>query len=208
MNELDLGLLYREDYLDMTDIYNNFGQLLWTDLEYIENGKSINVKAFKITELETLEDLKYVDANLENHMADIYRWMKWLQKYMKKIFEYDIDNYKSWEKDHWEDDDELRKEHPDFEKYWDEYSNSDELTELIGWNQQQEWQELHDEYQASAFEIMDKEMDEYSDNYGNIRTRQMNNNLEEGLDEILTLVKDFVSTKRSDYKNIFDEVFI
>ncbi len=211
MGDIYLDWLYEEDYLDLTDIYNGFGQLLWLDLIYVDAGKEIKIEGFKYTELEYLHELEYVDAHLENHMAKVYGWMDWLQTYMKAMTGHDAEPYKGMEKERWKDDEELQTEFPDFEDYWEEQSYSEEMAEMIGWDQQESWKELRDEYQSEAFTAMDDEMGEYFDNYDNINIRQLDENLETAFDEILTRVKDFASNKKEydeeDYKNIMDDIF-
>jgi len=211
MSKVYLEWLYEEDYLDLTDIYNGFGQLLWLDLIYVDAGKEVKIEGFKITELEFLDELEYVDAHLENHMTKVYKWMDWLQTYMKAITGYDVESYKDIEKERWKDDDELRAEFPDFEDYWEKQSVSEEMAEMIGWDQQESWRELRDEYQADAFEVMDSEIYEYFDSYDNINIRQLDDNLEIAFDEILTRVKNFAANKREyseeDYTNIMDDIF-
>lgn len=195
--DIDLDLLYEDEWLDLQADIEPIVSLLWEDLEYWQNGKTIKIQPFKIKSLETLSDLEYYEAQFESHVNKVYDFCLWIKKAMKNIFSgFDEDYYKEYAQERWDEmDEEEKEEYDDFEDFWEKYSSSNSFYEMISEDQRMQWNYFRDEFK-DVFKIFDdalRRSGDYFDSYGNL-VFSPTNKFKEGVDELRNFVKYFKST--------------
>lgn len=210
---MDLSWFYDQDYLDLQDC-SYFGQLFWLDLTYYENGNEKIIPAFKLTSINTTEELDYFNKNFPQHVAMVRQWMNWIQKQMKSMTGIDYDAYKDFAKENWDDDEDLQEEYPEFDDYYEYYTSTQGFYEMVGEDQRMSWESFKEEHEE-AFRYMEKQMrDGFFDNYDNVLTRSMDDYLDDAEDEIKGLVKEledrrynFEEWEEDDLRNFIRQPF-
>jgi len=192
---MDLSWLYNQYYVDLQDC-SYFGQLFFIDLVYYKNGQDIKIPAFKLTSINTTEELDYFNKNFKQHVAKVISWMKWLQTQMKNISKIDYSAYKDIAKENWDDEEDLQEEYPEFDDYYEHYTSTHGFYDMVNEDQIMSWQSLKDEHEK-AFYYMEKEMSEFFDNYDNVLTSRMDDNLNDAESEILTFVEELKNSKHN-----------
>jgi len=195
MEIMDLSWFYDQDYLDLQDC-SYFGQLFFIDLVYYKDGQEIKIPAFKLTSITTTEELDYFNKNFKQHVAQVGGWMDWLQTQMKSMTGIDYDAYKDIAKEEWDDDEDLQDEYPEFDDYYEYYTSTQGFYDIVSQDQSMSWESLKDEHEE-AFHYMEKEMSGFFDNYDNVLTRSMDDNLDDAEEEVLTLVKELENRKHN-----------
>lgn len=191
---MELNWFYDQDYVDLQDC-SYFGQLFFIDLMYYEDGVEKIIPAFKLTSIDTTEELDYFNKNFTQHVAMVRKWMDWLQDMMKNMTETDYDGYKDIAKEEWEDDEDLQEEYPDFDDYYEHYTSTQGFYEIVDEDQRMSWESFKEEHEE-AFKHMEKQMrNGFFDNYDNVLTRAMDEYLDEAEEEIKTLVKELENEK-------------
>jgi len=189
---MELSWFYDQDYIDLQDC-SYFGQLFFINLTYYKNGQEIEIPAFKLTSINTLEELNYFNKNFKQHAVQVREWMDWLQKQMKDMTGIDYDAYKDIAKDEWDDDDDLQDEYPEFDDYYKHYTSTQGFYDMVSEDQRMSWESFKEE--EEAFRYMEKQMREFFDNHDNVLTRKMDDNLDEAEDEVLNIVKELEDKK-------------
>ncbi len=191
---MDLNWFYDQDYLDLQDC-SYFGQLFWLDLTYYENGNEKIIPAFKLTSIDTIEELDYFNKNFPQHVAMVRQWMNWIQKQMKMIVEIDYEAYRDFAKENWDDDEDLQEEYEDFEEYFKHYTSTQGFYDMVSEDQSMSWDSFKDEHKE-AFRYMEKQMrDGFFDNYDNVLTRAMDEYLDDAEEEVKGLVRELEDRK-------------
>jgi hypothetical protein len=186
--------LYKDEYVDLQDVYNNdYIGLFFMDLEYVENGNTIKVKEFPLTELYTFEDLDYFQKNWKSHVQQVTKWMDWFQRYVQGMGEPDPKWMRENEEERWENDEIEHDEYDDdFEVYWDQYYESSEYYDEINFQFQHSWDDLKSEMKYEVDIIDSAFRDGWFDSYDRLLTGRMDDALNESDSAVQDVVSDFL----------------
>lgn len=212
---IDLGYLYEDSWLDLEQ-GNYLIKFMFWDLEYWKNGKTIEIPAFKISELGTLDDLKYYEKYFSKHADKVYDFCEFLNDQLRAIVNFDdTESYKDIAQDEWDAMDDEQKENydNDFDGYWEEYSSSSSFYEMVGEDQRMQLDSLTDEFKEE-FELIDREFrNGYFDSYDNLvidiadKFEEAVNDTREAVEEFKESAIDVYNLSSSKKADIFDEVF-
>jgi len=191
---MDLGWFYSSTDVYIDDYYDACVGLFYMNLTYVSGGRDVQIKPFQITTIETVEDLENFTKTFPLHVAEVRKWMSWLQKYMHDISEVDYDGYKDMAREDWEDDEDLQDKYPDFDKYFEHYTSTQGFYDIVSKDQAESWRYLHDESeQEPAFNLLSKSIGgtyEYFDSRGAVNGWKMDRCIDNAEEEVMDKLKE------------------
>jgi hypothetical protein len=160
---MDLYWIYGDRINDLQGI-DSIYELFWLELKWYEE---IKVKPFKLTSIETTQDLEYFKTHWDNHIQQIKTYIDKLIDTIDKSD--DSDNYlnsiKETRQEFWNNDNSLQQEYPDFDDYWDYVLRNENLDGEISDLMQYEINDIEENFQ-DVLDILKKENRNYLDRRG------------------------------------------
>lgn len=195
--ENDLKYVYKEEFIALNDSYGEpYCELFFSELGYVENGNEIKVHAFPYEEIYTFEELAYFEKNWKQHVANVWKWMKWFQTLAQSVLSIDVEWIKDNEKQRW-DSGEIDVEGFDtFEAWWEDYKYSNDYYEQASWDQQRSWDDFKEEFEDEV-KIISSGISEWFDSYDNLNARMMDQRLKEAEEFFDEQVSEF-------YESVYD----
>ena len=208
MEKDDLQYIYKEEYADLSEVNNGMGEFIFEDLEYVENGQVIKVKAWPQQDISSFADLTYYHKHWANHKAQVYKWLDWFQDYVGGMMSVDEEWMKQNEKERWNNGelDDEKEEYDDFDDWWDQYEGSEGYYEEMSWMQQQSWDDLKNEFEWEYKVINDEIGGDWFDHYDNLNTYKMDNGLDDAFNTAEEIVEDLLNSEYDEDDFTYEEL--
>lgn len=192
--EDELAFLYKDEYIDLKDIYSNIANLIWEDLKWWDDKGQHTIPAFKIGEVTSIAELVYFQKHWPVHKQKVEQWLDWFQSHISRAIDIDSDDIREHEKQRWDDDEIDKDNYDDFDEYWDEYEYSDAYYDEVNFLQDMYWDDIKSDF-GHVFDIIDSVINgDWFDSYNNIQTYKMNEELESVFEEIDEKYEEFINS--------------
>ena len=208
MEKDDLQYIYKEEYVDLSGFDNGMGEFIFGDVEYVENGQTITVKAWPQRDISSFADLAYYNKHWEAHKKQVYKWLEWFQNYVGGMMDVDEEWMKQNEKERWDSGelDHEKEEHEDFDEWWDQYEGSEAYWDEVSWMQQHSWDDLKGEFEWE-FKVIDAVVGgDWFDSYNNLNSYKMDQGLDDAYDEIEEAVQELLGSAYDEDDFDYDEL--